>query len=52
MTSEKNRKEFVEHFENDDTHLCCLVLDFAKQQLVEAGLAIQGPDDAFGKLLF
>ena len=50
-TNDKNRKDFMKYYKEDNGNLCCLVLDFAKQALVKEGIMIQYNDDGFGKLL-
>ena len=38
LTTDEKRNEFLKYWEKDDTHnICCLVLDSAKDKLVEAG---------------
>jgi hypothetical protein len=49
LTTDKNRKEFLEHYCKDEGNICCLVLDFAKIELVKEGKMKQNKNDGFGK---
>ena len=49
LTTDEERKNFMSAFEADKGNICCLILDFAKKDLVEAGKMTQKEDDVFGK---
>ena len=51
LTTDKNRDEFLHHHKEDNGNICCLVLDFAKKELVEEKKMIQNDNDNFGKLI-
>ncbi len=51
LTNDKNRSDFVKYYNEDKDNVCCLVLDFAKRELVEQKVLMQHEDDAFGKPL-
>jgi hypothetical protein len=44
---EKDRQDFLKYHKEDKGNICCMVLDFAKKKLVEAGKIEQKPDDCF-----
>jgi hypothetical protein len=35
LTTDKNREDFLQYHKEDKGNICCLVLDFAKQELVK-----------------
>lgn len=37
LTDDKERIEFLTYHKEDKGNICCLVLDFAKKKLIEAG---------------
>lgn len=48
LCEEKDRQEFLRYSKKlDGGNICCLVLDYAKKKLVEAGKMEQKPDDCF-----
>jgi hypothetical protein len=49
LTTDKNRKEFLEYYSKDEGNICCLVLDFAKRELIKEGKMKQRKNDGFGK---
>lgn len=50
---EKFSKDFLKYYKKDQLNLCCLVLDSAKDDLVEKGKMNQNVNDAFGnKFIF
>ena len=49
LTTDEERKNFMNAFEADKGNICCLILDFAKKELVEIGKMEQKEGDAFGK---
>jgi len=51
MTTDENRKDFMKYYKEDKGNICCLVLDFAKRELVEQKKMIQNDNDGFGKFL-
>jgi hypothetical protein len=51
LCDDKDRKDFLEKHYNNDGSICCLILDFAKKKLVDAGKMEQNDSDAFGKLM-
>ena len=51
LTTDEYKQEFLEYHENDKGNICCLVLDFAKRDLVKEKKMIQNKNDVFGKLL-
>jgi len=51
LTTDKDREEFLEYHEQERGEICCLVLDFAKRDLVKQGKMKQMPKDSFGKNL-
>lgn len=51
MTNDQNRHDFLSHYLKGDGNICCLVLDYAKRNLVEQGLMVQQTNDAFGKFM-
>jgi len=51
MTTDENRKDFMKYHKQDNGNICCLVLDFAKRELVEQKKMIQNDNDGFGKFL-
>jgi hypothetical protein len=51
MTTDKNRDEFLQYHKEDNGNICCLVLDFAKMELVKEGVLEQKDTDKFGKPL-
>lgn len=51
MTNDQNRYDFLNHYIKGDGNICCLVLDYAKRNLVEEGLMVQRTNDAFGKFM-
>lgn len=51
LTTDKNRDDFLQYHLEDKGNICCLVLDFAKQELVKEKKMIQNDNDNFGKPL-
>jgi hypothetical protein len=51
LCSEIDREEFMQNYYDDKGNICCLVLDFAKKELVEQGILEQKDSDAFGKFI-
>jgi hypothetical protein len=51
LTTDKNREDFLQYHKEDKGNICCLVLDFAKQELVKEKKMIQNDNDNFGKPL-
>ena len=51
LTTDKNREDFLEYYLEDKGNICCLVLDFAKMELVKEKKMIQNDNDKFGKPL-
>ena len=51
LTTDKNRQDFLQYHLDDKGNVCCLVLDFAKQELVKEGILEQNDNDNFGKPL-
>ena len=49
LTSDKNREEFMQYHNEDKGNICCLVLDYAKKDLVKEKKMIQNDNDGFGK---
>lgn len=47
LGDDKDREEFLKYYQEDKGNICCLVLDFAKKKLVEAGKMVQNNDDCF-----
>lgn len=48
LTTDKYRNEFIEYHEKENGNICCLVLDFAKKDLVKQGKMKQNTEDSFG----
>jgi len=48
LTTKKTRKEFLSYHKKDQGNICCLVLDKAKQNLVNVGVMVQRDKDGFG----
>lgn len=48
LTTKKTRKEFLDYHKADQGNICCLVLDKAKQNLVNEGVMVQRDNDGFG----
>ena len=46
-TDDKTRKEFLDKWKSKSLNICCLVLDFAKDKLVEDGISSY-IEDGFG----
>jgi len=51
LTDDKNRKEFIKYFNLDQGNICCLILDFAKRDLINDGIVVQNNGTAFGNPL-
>lgn len=51
LTTDKNREDFLQYHMENNGNICCLVLDFAKRELVKKKKMIQNDDDNFGKSL-
>ena len=47
LCEEKDRQDFIKYHQEDKGNICCLVLDFAKNKLVDEGKMEQKPDDCF-----
>ena len=50
--SENDRNEFLEAYNNDKGNICCLILDYAKRDLVKQGIMEQKDTDGFGRFPF
>jgi len=48
LTTDKNREDFLKYHNEDNGNICCLVLDFAKRELVKENKMIQNDNDGFG----
>lgn len=51
LTTDKNREDFLQYHKEDKGNICCLVLDYAKRDLVKEKKMIQNDNDEFGKPL-
>lgn len=51
LTTDKERSEFLEAHKEDKGNICCLILDYAKKELVKQGVLEQKETDAFGKFI-
>jgi hypothetical protein len=51
LTIDKNREDFLQYHQENKGNICCLVLDYAKRELVKEKKMIQNDNDAFGKIL-
>lgn len=51
LTTDKNKEDFIQYHKEDKGNICCLVLDFAKMELVKEKKMIQNDNDNFGKSL-
>jgi len=47
LGDDKDREDFLRYHNEDKGNACCLVLDFAKKKLVEAGKMEEKKDDCF-----
>lgn len=47
LGDDKDRDDFLKYHQEDNGNICCLVLDFAKKKLVEAGKLEEKDDDYF-----
>jgi len=47
LGDDKDRDDFLKYHKEDSGNICCLVLDFAKKKLVEAGKWNYNPNDCF-----
>jgi len=47
LCDDKDREDFLKYHDEDKGNICCMVLDFAKKKLVEAGEMEQKEDDCF-----
>jgi hypothetical protein len=47
LCEEEDRKDFLRYYNEDKGNICCLVLDYAKKKLVEAGKMEQKESDYF-----
>jgi hypothetical protein len=47
LAEEKDRQDFLKHHQEDKGNICCLILDFAKKKLIEAGKMEQKNGDCF-----
>jgi len=52
LTTKAVRKEFLKYHNKDQGNICCLVLDKAKQNLVNEGIMVQRDNDGFGNYPF
>lgn len=52
LTSNKHRKEFLKMYEQDKGNICCLILDYAKKELVIRKILEQKENDGFGHFPF
>lgn len=48
LSTKNIRKEFLKYHKKDQGNICCLVLDKAKQDLVNEGIMVQRDNDGFG----
>ncbi len=47
LCSDKDREDFLRNHQEDNGNICCLILDFAKKKLVEAGRMEYNETDCF-----
>jgi len=47
LGDDKDREDFLKYHRENKGNICCLVLDFAKKKLIEAGKWEYNPDDCF-----
>jgi len=47
LGDDKDREDFLKYHNEDSGNICCLVLDFAKKKLIEAGKWEYNPEDCF-----
>jgi len=52
LSSKNVRLEFLEYHKLDQGNICCLVLDKAKQSLVDDGIMVQKDKDGFGNFTY
>jgi hypothetical protein len=52
LTTEAERKHFIEAYEKDRGNICCLVLDYAKRDLARRNILKINEDDGFGHFPF
>ena len=52
FTTNENREDFLKYYNEGSGNICCLVLDFAKRELVKKNKMIQNDNDGFGKFPF
>jgi len=50
LTTEDRQKEFLKYHREDKGNLCCLLLDKAKEELVQQGILKENKHDNFGNL--
>jgi ribosomal protein L22 len=47
LSEDKDREDFLKYYNEDKGNICCMVLDFAKKKLVDAGKLEQKATDCF-----
>lgn len=48
LTNNKNRKDFIDYYNHDQGNVCCLVLDFAKDELIIKKKIVFNTKNRFG----
>lgn len=49
LTTNKERLDFIKYYKHNQGNVCCLVLDFAKQELIKENKLVFNNKDNFGK---
>lgn len=52
LGSNDDRNDFLEAYEKDQGNICCLILDYAKRELIKKGILEQRELDSFGRFPF
>lgn len=52
LTTKSICKEFLNYHKKNQGNICCLILDKAKQNLVDEGIMVQRNNDGFGNYPF
>lgn len=47
LGDDKDREDFLKYHQEDQGNVCCMVLDFAKKKLIDAGKWEYNPKDCF-----
>lgn len=47
LADDKDREDFLKYHQEDKGNICCMVLDFAKKKLIDAGKWQYNPNDCF-----